>query len=228
MSSRNAHRIVAVFACCVVVLMVVGAGAAQAQGGKRDRNHDGIPDKWEKRYRLSIRKNQANRDQDRDGVRNKCEFQAKTNPRRDDSDRDGTDDADEDRDRDGVSNGDESKRRANCGKRDTDEDGIDDGDEIFGEIVSFENGVLAILTPWGDLVSAPVAEEVDIFCMGSGEDLEDDPLGEGSTAANYDEGPPPDDTDFELECTEDDLVPGATVMRAFIEDGEFYEVRLIP
>ena len=61
----------------------------------RDRNHDRIPDRWEKRHHLSLRVNQARRDQDRDGLRNRGEFLARTNPRDADSDNDGTEDGDE-------------------------------------------------------------------------------------------------------------------------------------
>ena len=57
-----------------------------AAAKQRDRNHDGIPDRWEKRHRLSLRDNQARRDQDRDRLRNRAEFLAGTNPRNADSD----------------------------------------------------------------------------------------------------------------------------------------------
>jgi hypothetical protein len=61
----------------------------------KDRNHDRIPDRWEKRHKLSLKVNQARKDQDRDQLRNRAEFLAGTDPRDVDSDDDGTDDGDE-------------------------------------------------------------------------------------------------------------------------------------
>ncbi len=66
-----------------------------AAARQRDRNHDGIPDRWEKRHHLSTRANQARRDQDRDRLRNRAEFLAGTNPRNADSDGDGIPDGEE-------------------------------------------------------------------------------------------------------------------------------------
>jgi hypothetical protein len=61
----------------------------------KDRNHDRIPDRWEKRHKLSLTVNQARRDQDRDHLRNRAEFLAGDNPRDRDSDDDGTMDGSE-------------------------------------------------------------------------------------------------------------------------------------
>src|SRR4051794_2815773 len=71
------------------LLALPGAAAA------KDRNHDGLPDGWEKAHHLSLKVNQAHRDQDRDGLRNRREFQAGTDPRRADTDGDGRKDGDE-------------------------------------------------------------------------------------------------------------------------------------
>ncbi len=60
-----------------------------------DRNHDGIPDRWECKHHLSLKVNQARRDQDRDGLNNRGEFQAGDNPRDADTDNDGVRDGDE-------------------------------------------------------------------------------------------------------------------------------------
>jgi hypothetical protein len=75
-----------------LVMLAVPSIAAAKQ---RDRNHDGIPDRWEKRHRLSTKVNQARRDQDRDHLRNRAEFLAGTNPRNADSDGDGIPDGEE-------------------------------------------------------------------------------------------------------------------------------------
>lgn len=73
----------------VAILALPGAAAA------KDRNHDRIPDRWEKRHHLSLSVNQAKRDQDRDRLRNLAEFEAGTNPRDSDTDNDGIPDGQE-------------------------------------------------------------------------------------------------------------------------------------
>jgi hypothetical protein len=81
----------ALIAAVVAVLLVASPGSAVA----RDRNHDRIPDRWERHHHLSLKKNQARRDQDRDQLKNRQEFKAKTNPRDADTDNDGTPDGEE-------------------------------------------------------------------------------------------------------------------------------------
>jgi hypothetical protein len=61
----------------------------------KDRNHDRIPDRWEKQHKLSLTVDQARRDQDRDHLRNRAEFLAGDNPRDRDSDDDGVMDGSE-------------------------------------------------------------------------------------------------------------------------------------
>ena len=75
--------------------MALAAVALPATAAARDRNHDKIPDKWEKKFNLSLKVNQAHRNQDRDGLDNRQEFVAGDNPRKADSNNDGTDDAQE-------------------------------------------------------------------------------------------------------------------------------------
>jgi hypothetical protein len=67
--------------------------AAQARG--KDRNHDRIPDRWERAHHLSLKVKQARKDQDHDGLNNLGEFKAGDDPRDADSDNDGTEDGDE-------------------------------------------------------------------------------------------------------------------------------------
>lgn len=55
----------------------------------KDRNHDHIPDKWEKRHHLSLKVNQAHKNQDGDKLRNRAEFLAGDNPRNPDTNGDG-------------------------------------------------------------------------------------------------------------------------------------------
>src|SRR3954470_12038281 len=66
---------------------LLAAGTAQASSS--DRNHDGLPDRWERAHHLSLHVNQARRDQDRDGLNNRGEYRAGMNPHKRDSDGDG-------------------------------------------------------------------------------------------------------------------------------------------
>ncbi len=78
--------------------LVLGAVALLAMPGlavAKDRNHDRIPDRWEKRHHLSLTVNQARHDQDGDHLRNRGEFLAGDNPRDRDSDDDGVMDGNE-------------------------------------------------------------------------------------------------------------------------------------
>jgi hypothetical protein len=93
MKRRTIRLLVVAAAACAALLAVPTAGSAH--GNRGDRNHDRIPDRWERAFHLSLKVDQAKRDQDHDGVRNRAEFLAGTNPRRADSDHDGTKDDDE-------------------------------------------------------------------------------------------------------------------------------------
>jgi hypothetical protein len=78
----------------VVLALALSLGAI-ATASAKDRNHDRIPDRWERSYDLSLKVNQAKRDQDNDNLVNRAEYRAGTNPREADSDSDGTDDSSE-------------------------------------------------------------------------------------------------------------------------------------
>ena len=92
MIRRKKLRVLGPLVAAAVGLMVVALpGTASA----RDRNHDRIPDKWERHHHLSLRKNQASRDQDRDKLKNRQEFKARTDPRDADTDGDGVPDGEE-------------------------------------------------------------------------------------------------------------------------------------
>jgi hypothetical protein len=94
-------QISSVIAAGTTLLALALPVAAQAA---IDRNHDRIPDQWERTHHLSLRINQAKRDQDRDGLVNRSEYLDHTDPHRKDSDRDGVPDGHEDADDDGVTN----------------------------------------------------------------------------------------------------------------------------
>lgn len=78
--------------------LALGALALLAMPGlaaAKDRNHDRIPDRWEKRHELSLKVKQTRRDQDGDHLRNRAEFLAGDDPRDADSDDDGVTDGSE-------------------------------------------------------------------------------------------------------------------------------------
>ncbi len=83
------HFALAVMLAVAASLMLAGGALA------KDRNHDRIPDKWEKRHHLSLHHKQGRRDQDHDGLKNRGEFRAHLNPRDADTDNDGVNDGDE-------------------------------------------------------------------------------------------------------------------------------------
>jgi hypothetical protein len=82
-------------ALLVAALGAIAVFALPAMASAKDRNHDRIPDRWEKRHHLSLHAKQGSRDQDRDHLRNRAEFMADDNPRDPDSDNDGIEDGDE-------------------------------------------------------------------------------------------------------------------------------------
>jgi hypothetical protein len=94
-----------------------------------DRDRDRMPDRWERKHKLSVKSDDAARDLDRDGLRNLGEYRAGSNPRKPDGDRDGTLDGHEDRDRDRVDNANEDRERTHPRKKDSDRDGVGDGKE---------------------------------------------------------------------------------------------------
>lgn len=86
----NRLRVLLALALGVTALLAL-AGPAAA----KDSNRDKIPDRWEKRHKLSLKVDQSRRDQDRDGLRNRAEFRTSNDPRDADSDGDGVSDGDE-------------------------------------------------------------------------------------------------------------------------------------
>lgn len=81
--------------CAAAALGALALLALPGAAAAKDRNHDRIPDRWEKRHHLSTAVNQARRDQDSDHLRNRAEFLAGDNPRNADSDGDGIPDGEE-------------------------------------------------------------------------------------------------------------------------------------
>src|SRR5215217_2818557 len=115
-------------------LLLVPAGALS---NGRDRDHDRMADKWEKRHHLNVHANDARRDPDHDGLRNLSEFRHHTDPRKADTDDDGIED-----------------------RHDLD----DDADEFSGTIASFSDGVLTLQRSGGGTVSGTVGDATVIDC----------------------------------------------------------------
>jgi hypothetical protein len=92
MNRFNALKPLFALALAAIAVLALPSLAAAKH---RDRNHDRIPDRWEKRHHLSLKVNQAGRDQDRDRLKNRAEFMAGDNPRKADSDGDGIPDGEE-------------------------------------------------------------------------------------------------------------------------------------
>lgn len=106
----------------------------------RDRNHNGIPDRWEHKFRV----HKASADPDHDGVTNLGEFHNGTNPRDADSNNNGIND----------------------GQDDANDDGVPDGQEQAGVIASFDSttGKLTITLVNGDTQSGTVNSDTEIEC----------------------------------------------------------------
>ena len=93
-------------ALCALLLLALPAAASakkspssakakQTPAKAADRNHDGLPDSWEKKYKLSLKVNQARLDPDKDGAVNSAEYAAGTNPRKADTNNNGIPDGTE-------------------------------------------------------------------------------------------------------------------------------------
>src|SRR4051794_26832747 len=89
---RPSVRKLVILALALVAVLGI---ASSASAKSRDRNHDRLPDRWERTHHLSLKVKQAKRDQDHDGLNNRGEYRAHTNPRDKDSDDDGIKDGKE-------------------------------------------------------------------------------------------------------------------------------------
>ncbi|MGE5282041.1 MAG: hypothetical protein ACM3N0_06935 [Chloroflexota bacterium] len=185
--SRN----VLIFAAIAVLgLALPGIAAAKA----RDRNHDRIPDRWEKRHHLSLKVNQARRDQDHDHLRNRAEFQAGTNPRNPDSDGDGIPDGEE-----------------HAGK-------IQSFDPETGTLVIslFGGGSISGLVTGETEIECKGGAEASASDSSGDEESEDGESGGDEESEDGESG----GDEGRGECTTADLVPGATVDEAELQTEE--------
>jgi hypothetical protein len=89
------RRMLILVAALALAALSVAAVASADRGHRGDRNHDGLPDRWERHHHLSLKVNQARRDPDRDRLDNRNEFRHGTDPNKRDTDDDGVRDRDE-------------------------------------------------------------------------------------------------------------------------------------
>ena len=89
------RRMLILVAALALAALSVAAVASADRGHRGDRNHDGLPDRWERHHHLSLKVNQAHRDPDRDRLDNRNEFRHGTDPNKRDTDDDGVRDRDE-------------------------------------------------------------------------------------------------------------------------------------
>ena len=207
----------------VLAALLAVPGAAMARS--RDRDHDKLPDKWEKKFHLSTHKKNAKGDPDHDGLNNLGEFRAGTNPRDPDTDNDGVNDANDDQDNDGVDNADEMAEHTNPRDADTDNDGVMDGEETIGTVASFTEdspgsgaGVLTITLNDQSTESGRVDQSTEIECRAPEQARhERDGGGDNSGPGGGDEGDHSGDGrdgDEHAQCTTADLTTGTPVHEA--------------
>lgn len=224
MTHTRSHRKLAVVLAAALGLIALLALPSFAAAKAKDRNHDGIPDRWEKRFHLSLRVDQAHRNQDHEGLDNLEEFEHGTNPRAADTDHDGLTDSQE------VEVGDNPRRADSNG------DGIPDGQENAGKVATFDGTNLTIELFAGGTLSGQVNESTELECEHhEGEASASDSSGEEEQAGEDsgeggEEAEAADEADSSPECTTADLVPGAFVKEAELdatpEGAVFHSVHL--
>ncbi len=127
---RRAGLLLVALAALALLAVPATASAKSRHHAARDRNHDGLPDKWERKNHLSTAKRGvAKADPDKDGLSNLAEYRSHTNPRSADSNGNGISDASEDPDHDSVGNANEAREKTNPLKADTNNNGVKDGKE---------------------------------------------------------------------------------------------------
>ena len=232
---RGKVRAFSVAAAGALALLVVAFGGTAVA---KDRNHDHISDKWEKKFNLSLKVDQSNKDQDKDHVDNLNEFQEGTNPRSKDSNHNGRPDGKEDSDHDGLNNMGEDQTANLPDDQDTDNNGIEDGAENAGTIANFDGTTLTIDLAGGGQVSGTVDTSTEIKCESEDEHESDDNEGPGTATASHDGGGDQsgesgsgDDNsgpgDGGSVCTTADLTPGTAVHEAELSGTTFEKVELV-
>src|SRR3954452_916896 len=210
----------------------------------KDRNHDHIPDKWEKRHHLSLKVNQAHKNQDSDALRNRAEFLAGDNPRDADSNDDGVIDGEDNAGTIASFDGETGKLVINLFGGETVSGLVDESTEIkcedhSGASASSEGSGSGQAEPGDDNGGQ---EEAGDDNGGQGEEepgddngdeeAGDDRGGDNSGPGSENSGPGRGDGEQtgENTCTSADLVPGAVVQEAELKvangQATFEEVEL--
>jgi hypothetical protein len=170
-------------------LLAAATALSAAPAAARKRDHDKLPDRWERKFHLNTKKNDAKRDRDRDGLSNLAEYRAHTNPRKKDSDRDGL--------KDGVERRFGFKPR----DRDSDDDGIKDGKENAGKITALTGSSITLRLAAGGKLEAGLA--VSCTDTSGAADTGDDPAENPA-----DDDPESDDGSAADDPSEDDPSTG--------------------
>jgi hypothetical protein len=187
-----------------LALLVAGfTGAAAA----KDRNHDRIPDRWEKRFHLSLAVNQANRDQDRDRIDNLNEF------------REGTDPRDRDSDNDGIPDNQENAGTIASFDGTTLTINLATGGQLSGQVNASTR--IECRTENEQENENEVEEQATMSSDGSSGDTSG--TGDNSGPGSSNEGP----GDAGTACTTADLTPGTPVHEAELQGTVFEKVELI-
>jgi len=222
--------------------LALGALALLAMPGlaaAKDRNHDHIPDRWEKRHSLSLKTNQAHKNQDGDRLRNRAEFLAGDNPRDADSNNDGIEDGEDNAGTITSFDPETGKLTIDLFGGETVSGLVDEGTEIRCEdhaiaSASSEGSGSGETEPGDDHGGEEEAGD-DNGGRGEeepgddhgGEEAGDDNSGPGSQNSGPGRG---DDGDEAGNCTTADLVPGAVVQEAELKvangQATFEEVEL--
>jgi hypothetical protein len=207
--------------CAAAALGALALLALPGAAAAKDRNHDRIPDRWEKRHHLSTVVNQARRDQDSDHLRNRAEFLAGDNPRNADSDGDGIPDGEENAGK--IASFDAASGKLTIT--------LFNGDSISGTVTESTRIKCEDTHAPEAAMASRGEEEPGDDNGGQGEEPGDDNGGNNSGPGSENTGPGRGDEDGEgANCTTADLVVGATVEEAELELGNgaatFDEVEL--
>jgi hypothetical protein len=218
--NRNRVRLGTIMlAAAAALAMLALPGIAAA----KDRNHDRIPDRWEKRHHLSLQVKQTHRDQDSDHLRNRAEFMAGDNPRDRDSDDDGVADGEENAGTIASFDTQTGRLVINLFNGDTLAGTVTDQTEIKCEDEDEDEDLGATASHDG--------QEAGDDNGGQGEEESGDDRGDNSGPGSEHSGPGHDgDDDGDVNCTTAALVPDAVVEEAELEIGNgtatFEEVEL--
>ena len=180
------HRVLA-----TLTLLVAATALCAAPALARKRDHDKLPDRWERKFHLSTKKNDANRDRDRDGLSNYREYRSHTNPRKKDTDRDG------------LKDGAERRFGFKPRDRDSDDDGTKDGKENAGKITALTGSSITIRLAAGGKLHAGLAADCSGGDSSGAANTGDDPAENPADDPETDDGgddpsgddPPTDDPD---------------------------------